>query len=207
MAARDATIAIKFVSDTTDATKGFDEVSKSAGGFQSGVDKAAKVAAVGGAALVAFGASAFNAASDAQQASGAVDAAFGGSADAIHKFAQTSAESVGLASGDYEAMAATFGASLKNMGVATDDLAPTTNDLVALGADLAAQYGGSTADAVSALSSLLRGETDPIEKYGVSIKGADLAAQKAAMGLSGLTGEADKAATSQATLALLTEQT
>src|SRR6478735_7898236 len=190
MAARDATIAIKFVSDTTDATKGFDDVSKSAGGFQSGVDKAAKVAAIGGAALVAFGKSAFDAASDA-----------------LHSFAKNSATSVGLASGDYEAMAATFGASLKNMGVAADDLAPTTNDLVSLGADLAAQYGGSTADAVSALSSLLRGETDPIEKYGVSIKSADLAAQKAAMGLSGLTGEADKAATSQATLALLTEQT
>jgi len=207
MAARTATLAVKFVSDTTDATKGFDEVQKSAGGFQSGVDKAAKVAAVGGAALVAFGASAFSAASDAQQAAGAVDAAFGGSADAIHKFAETSATSVGLASGDYEAMAATFGASLKNMGIATEDLAPTTNDLVGLGADLAAQYGGSTADAVSALSSLLRGETDPIEKYGVSIKSADLAAQKAAMGLGDLEGEADKAATTQAALALLTDQT
>jgi hypothetical protein len=202
-----ATLTVKFLSDTTDAVKGFGEVEKSTGGFQKGVDKAAKVAAIGGAALVAFGTSAFNAASDAQQAAGAVDAAFGDSAGAIHKFAQDSATSVGLASGDYEAMAATFGASLKNMGVAADDLAPTTNDLVSLGADLAAQYGGSTADAVSALSSLLRGETDPIEKYGVSIKSADLAAQKAAMGLGDLEGEADKAATTQAALALLTDQT
>ena len=207
MADRSATLAVKFVADTKDATKGFDEVSKSAGGFSRGVDKAAKVAAVGGLALVAFGKSAFDAASDAQQAAGAVDAAFGDAAGAIHDFAKDSATSVGLASGDYEALAAVFGASLKNMGVAAADLAPMTNDLVGLGADLAAQYGGETSDAVAALSSLLRGETDPIERYGVSIKAADVAAQKAAMGLDGLTGEADKNATAQATLALLTEQT
>ena len=88
-----------------------------------------------------------------------------------------------------------------------DQLAPKTNDLITLGADLAAQYGGSTADAVEALSAVFKGETDPIEKYGVSIKQSDIAAQKAAMGMSNLTGEADKQATAQATLALLTKQT
>ena len=207
MASRSATLAVKFVADTADAVAGFDKVAGAASGFQTGIDKAAKVAAVGGAALVAFGSQAFSAASSAEQAAGAVDAAFGTSAGAIHDFAKSSAESVGLASGDYEAMAAQFGAQLKNMGVAAGDLAPVTNDLVGLGADLAAQFGGSSADAVAALSSLLRGETDPIEKYGVAIKQADIQAQKAAMGLDGLTGEADKAATTQATLALLTEQT
>ena len=207
MAARSATLAVKITGDAGDAAAALDDVGRKAGGFQSGLNKAAAGAAVAGTALVAFGKQAFDAASSAQQAAGAVDAAFGASADAIHKFAETSAETVGLSSGDYEAMAATFGASLKNMGVAAEDLAPTTNDLVSLGADLAAQYGGSTSDAVEALGSLLRGETDPIEKYGVSIKAADIAAQKAEMGLSGLTGEADKQATTQATLALLTKQT
>ena len=207
MAATTATLAVKVTADAADAARGLDQVAGKAGGFQSGLNKASVAAAAGGAALLAFGKSAFDAASSAQQASGAVDAAFGSSAAAVHKFAQTSATSVGLAAGDYEAMAATFGAQLKNMGVAADDLAPTTNDLIGMGADLAAQFGGSTADAVAALGSLLRGETDPIERYGVSIKAADVAAKKAEMGLAGLTGEADKQATTQATLALLTEQT
>lgn len=207
MADRTATLAVKFTADTSDAARGFDDVSSKAGGFQTGLNKASAAAAAGGLALVAFGKSAFDAASSAEQAAGAVDAAFGDSAGAIHRFAQDSADSVGLASGEYESLAAVFGAQLKNMGVAADDLAPMTNDLIGMGADLAAQFGGSTSDAVSALSSLLRGETDPIERYGVSIKGATIEAQKAEMGLSGLEGEADKAATTQATLALLTEQT
>ena len=57
------------------------------------------------------------------------------------------------------------------------------------------------------MSSLLRGERDPIERYGVSIKQADVNARLAAMGLTGLEGEAAKAAERQATLALLTDQT
>ena len=207
MVDRTATLAVKFTADTSDAARGFDNVSTKAGGFESGLNKAATAAAAGGLALVAFGKQAFDAASSAEQAAGAVDAAFGDSAGAIHKFAQDSADDVGLASGEYENLAAVFGAQLKNMGVAAEDLAPTTNDLIGLGSDLAAQFGGSTSDAVAALSSLLRGETDPIEKYGVSIKQADIEAQKAAMGLGDLEGEADKAATTQATLALLTEQT
>ena len=207
MASRTATLAVKVTADAAGAARELDNVGSSAGKFQSGINKAAGVAAAGGLALAAFGKQAFDAASTAQQASGAVDAAFGKSAGAIHKFAQTSAQDVGLASSEYEGMAATFGAQLKNMGVSAKDLAPTTDDLIGMGADLAAQFGGDTSEAVAALSSLLRGETDPIERYGVSIKQADIAAKQAEMGMAGLTGEAAKQAKIQATLALLTEQT
>lgn len=202
-----AELAIKVTTNADKAADELDKVGKKAGGFSSGLNKAAAGAAVAGAAVVAFGKSAMDAASDAQQAAGAVDAIYGTTADTIHKFASTSATDVGVATSEYENMAAVFGAQLKNMGVATEDLAPQTDDLIGLGADLAAQFGGSTADAVAALSSLMKGEADPIEEYGVAIKKADVAAKKAEMGLGGLTGEADKAADTQAMLALLTEQT
>lgn len=204
---RTAILTVKILADATQASREMDNASGKVGKFQSGIRAAAIPAAAIGAGMVAFGLKAAAAASDAEQAMGAVDASFGKSAKVIHDFAKTSATSVGLSSREYEAMAATFGAQLRNMGVAADQLAPKTNDLVKLGADLAAQYGGSSAQAVEALGSLLRGETDPIERYGVSIKQADIAAQKAKMGLTGLTGAADKQATTQATLALLTQQT
>jgi phage-related protein len=207
VAASTATLAIKVTADASKAAAGLDDVAAKAGGFQSGLNKAAAAAAGAGLALAAFGTQAFEAASTAEQAAGAVDAVFGKQAATIHAWSQDSAEATGLAASEYEAMAATFGAQLKNMGVATEDLAPQTDELIGLGADLAAQFGGSTSDAVAALSSLLRGETDPIEQYGVSIRAADIEAQKAAMGLDGLTGAADKQATTQATLALLMEQT
>lgn len=204
---RSAILTIKILADATQASREMDTASGKMGKFQSGIGKAAIPAAALLGGMAAFGVAAGKAASEAEQAMGAVDAAFGKSAGAVHKFAETSATSVGLASREYEGMAAVFGSQLRNMGVAAGDLAPKTNDLVKLGADLAAQFGGDTSTAVEALGSLLRGETDPIEQYGVSIKQADISAQKAKMGLDGLTGSADKAATTQATLALLTQQT
>ena len=47
---------------------------------------------------------------------------------------------------------------------------------------MAAQFGGSSKQAVEALSSALRGETDPIEQYGVSLSEASIAAEGAALG-------------------------
>jgi hypothetical protein len=162
---------------------------------------------IGAAAVVGFAKDIVGAASDAEQAMGAVDAVFKENGAAIKAWSDQSAKSLGLSKTDYATLATTIGAQLKNAGTSMDDLAPKTNDLITLGADLAAQYGGSTSDAVEALSSVFKGETDPIEKYGVSIKQSDIAAQKAAMGMANLTGEADKQATAQATLALLTKQT
>jgi phage-related protein len=99
-----------------------------------------------------------------------------------------------------------IGAQLKNLGVPMDEVAGKTNDLVKLGADLSATYGGTTAQAVEALSSVLKGETDPIEKYGISIKQATIAAEMAKEGTDKLTGAAAKQAKTQATLNLVMQQ-
>lgn len=147
-------------------------------------------------------------ASEFQQQTGAVQAIFGGAdAQAILNFASTAAQDVGLARQQYQGFAAVVGAQLKNLGVPLDQVVGRTDDLITLGADLSAQFGGSTADAITAISSLLRGERDPIERYAVSLKQVDIDARKAELGLSGLTDEADKQATILATLDLLYEQT
>lgn len=198
--ARSAVLRVEIITDASKAAGGL-------GKFEGALNKAAVPAAAAGAAILAFGKATFDAASKAQQNMGAVDAVFGKSASEIHKWSKSAAESAGLSASAYEEMSAIIGAQLKNMGVPQKELAGQTNDLVKMGADLAAQFGGSTSDAVAALSSLLRGERDPIEKYGVSIKEADVKAQKAKMGLAGLTGAADKQATTMATMALLTQQT
>jgi hypothetical protein len=76
-----------------------------------------------------------------------------------------------------------------------------------MGADMAATFGGPASDAVSALSSVLKGEFDPIERYGVSLKQSDINARLAAQGQANLTGEALKQAQAQAALDLVTQQT
>lgn len=193
-------LKIRITSDSSEARQDI-------GGFSDAMGRAAVPAAVAGAAMLAMGADAVAAASDAEQAAGALEAVFGDATAQMSAYADEAATTVGLSEAQYSQMAAVMGAQLGNMGVAQGDLVGTTDELISKGADLAAQFGGSTSEAVEALSSLMRGERDPIEKYGVSISAAAVEAEKAKLGLSGLTGEADRAATTQATLSLLNQQT
>lgn len=191
-----------------------DSGDKGIGGFKSGVlggiksfagPLAAAFAAVGIGQIVsdAFGAAkdmvldSINLASDAEQSVGAVEAIFKDASGTIEKFGETSDQAVGLSTNSYRELATLLGAQLKNAGLPLDQVAEKTNQLVSLGADLAAQFGGSTADAVSALSSLLRGERDPIEKYGVTMNEASIKAEALAMGLGSASVDADKVAAAQ----------
>jgi hypothetical protein len=207
MAGKTAILSVRIIGDAVEAVGALGDVDSAAGRSMSKLDKASLAATGVLTAITAIGTQFGDAASDMEQAVGAVDAVFKGSADQVHQWADSAATDVGLASDEYSNMATILAAQLKNMGIPMEQVSGKTKDLIGLGADLSAQYGGSTSDAVEALSSLLRGERDPIERYGVSINQAAVNAEKAKLGLSGLTGEADKNANLQATLALLTQQT
>lgn len=166
------------------------------GAIQTGVD-----------AGVQYLSQAVRGAADLQQSVGAVEAVFKDSGDQILAWGEIAADAVGLSKNSYFEFATVVGAQLKNLGTPMEDVAERTNTLIGLGADLSAQFGGSTSEAVAALSSLLRGERDPIERYGVSIKQADVNARVAAMGLGELTLEEQRQAEIMATLSILTEQT
>lgn len=207
MSGRSLILAVKIIGDASDAIKAMDQAGGKTKGFGDNLRTAANWGVGALAGITAAAKECGEAASELQQSTGAVESVFGGYADKMLEHGKKAADAVGLSQSQYGNMASILGAQLKNMGLEIDAVAGQSNDLIGLGADLAATYGGTTADAVGALSSLLRGERDPIERYGVSIKQADIDAQKAAMGLDKLTGEAAKNADLQATLALLTKQT
>lgn len=162
-------------------------------------------AALGGISLIAKQSMEY--ASEAEQSYGAVESIFADHAQGIIDNSKRAATEVGVSGREYRELAANMGAMLKNMGMPMDEVADKSENLVGVAADLAATFGGTTKEAVESVTSLLRGETDPIEKYGVSIKQADINARMAADGLDGLTGEAEKQAKAQTLLKLLTEQT
>lgn len=205
--AKTAILAVRIISDATKAAKGFQQAETSTAKFERRLGTTTKVAGLATGALGLLALKARSQASALQQSSGAVDAVFGKQAASIKKLSKQAGDSLGLARSDYQQMAAVFGSQLKNMGVAQAALVPQTDKLLKLGGDLAATYGGSTADAVAALGSLLRGERDPIEEYGVGIKQADINARLAAKGQDKLTGAQRKAAETEATLFLLNKQT
>jgi hypothetical protein len=166
---------------------------------------AAPLAAAFGVAAIASGITGVvAAASDLEQALGGTDAVFKKQAAGIKRTAEGAAQSLGLPKTAYLELATVLGAGLKNKGL--EDFAGQTQKLIKLGADLAAQYGGSTQDAVAAISSLMRGETDPIEKYGIGINETAVNAELARKGLSKLEGAALDQAKAQARVDLLFKQ-
>jgi hypothetical protein len=150
---------------------------------------------------------AVTAAGSLQQSLGGVKAVFGESATGILDWGKTAATTVGLTRDEYSQLATVLGAQLKNGGTSLDELGTKTNSLIGLGADLASQFGGTTNDAVSALSATLRGEYDSIEKYGVSLTQAAIDAKAAELGFSKLGGTLSTQASQTARLALVYEQT
>ena len=205
--AKTAILKVRIISDGSEAGKGFGQAGKGLDAFENKVGKASKVAAVAGGAVLALGAKAVSAASDLEQASGAVESIFKGQSAAVDELGRNASRAVGLSNSAYQQTAAVLGAQLKNLGTSENELVGTTDRLISLGADLAATFGGTTQDAVNALSAAFRGERDPIEKYGVSIKQTQVNAWLAANGMSGLEGQAKTTAEAQATLALITDQT
>jgi hypothetical protein len=164
-------------------------------------------AAFGTAQVVGFFKDSIQGAANLQQSIGAIDTVFKNSSTKMHAWAKGAAQDVGLSRNEFNELGTIIGSQLKNGGTAMDQLAPKTNELITLGADLAAMYGGTTADAVGALSSALKGERDPIERYGGSLNQAKIDAEAASLGFEKVGGTLSAEASQAATLSLIMKQT
>jgi len=137
---------------------------------------------VAGATLAAGLLATTKAASDQEQAFGALDAVFKSNSASMRENA-AAAVNIGLSQTQYATSAAQLGSQLTNLGMSQSDVAGTTDDLITKAADMAAQFGGPTSQAVDAISAALRGERDPIEQYGISLTEAGIKAEMAATGM------------------------
>ena len=206
-------VKVSVVADTKKFTRAFQGLAKETGltglasAGKAAVKTLAATAAASTAAITAAGGKFVSAAADMEQSSGSIEAVFKEGADQMKAYADTAATSVGLTKNEYQELGTLLGAQLKNGGTSIDQLAGKTNDLIGVAADLAAQFGGSTADAVGALSSALKGERDPIERYGVSLKQASIDAKAAELGFTKVGGAFSNEAQQATTLALIMEQT
>lgn len=180
----------------TQAQRGFEAASRGA--------KLLAGVAAGGLALGLK--SAVDAASQAEQSIGGVQAVFKGYARTVIAASEDADQALGLSANSYRELATVIGSQLKNAGVPLDELASKTDGLVTMGADLAAMFGGTTEEAVRALSSALKGEMDPIEAYGISLNDAALKAEAAAMGLEVMGGTLTNSQRAMTVMSLVTKQ-
>lgn len=202
---KSAILSLRIIADAKNAAAGMGKASSAVGKFLKIAGAAAFAAA--GAALIKYGADAVGMAGDLEQSVGAVDTVFKGNAKQMHDWAKTAKNDVGLTRNEFNELGTLIGTQLKNGGTAMDQLAPKTNQLIGLGADLSSMFGGTSREAVEALSSALKGERDPIERYGVSLNQAKIDAEAAALGFKKVGGSLSDEANQAATLSLIMKQT
>ncbi|HEU5085673.1 MAG TPA: hypothetical protein VFU14_20195 [Acidimicrobiales bacterium] len=159
-------------------------------------------AGVAGVALYGLG----RTAGDLEQAVGGTEAVFGSAAGAIDEFAGRSAQAMGLSERAFREATTSIGGNLKRMGFDAGAAAEQSIELTQVAADLAATYGGTTAEAVAALGAAFRGEADPAERFNLNLKAGAVSAKAVEMGLAESTASVDEHARAQALLALIMEQ-
>lgn len=132
---------------------------------------------------------------------------FGESGAAIQAFSKTAATSLGLSEQNVLDAAGTFGIFGKAAGLGGTDLSDFSNQFTTLSSDLASFNNTSPEDAINAIGSALRGEMEPIRRYGVMLDDAAIKAEAMAQGLYSGKGALTAEAKTLATTALIYKKT
>jgi hypothetical protein len=210
-------IAMVATMDSKNAVKGMKdlagETQKSLGDSEKGIDAWGKKATLAGAAMVAAGAAGGAAlvgmgqkAIKLEDSIRGTNRVFGEAEAIITQYAENSAESLGLSEQAFRDSTSVLGSMITSMGWTEEAGAKLSIQMHEVGADLGSAFGTSTQEAITAIAALLRGERDPIERFGVSIKQVDINARTAALGLDVSTAAAKKYSESVVAVDLLMEQ-
>jgi hypothetical protein len=116
-------------------------------------------------------------ASDLNESLNAVNVTFGSSAKEITDWGKSNAASFGLSQSAFNAMATPLGAMLKNAGLSMQNTTKWTIDLTKRAADMASVFNTSVPEALEAIQAGLRGESDPLERFGVGLSAAKVEAE------------------------------
>jgi hypothetical protein len=176
------TLTLSLVADVDKFKKGLNKADNETRSFSDKLKTALKAGAVAfaaiGAAAGAFaikiGKEAINAASDFNEELQKSEVILGDGAAAVAKFASTAASKLGQSRTEALRAAGNFAIFGKSAGLSGQALSKFSTDFVTLASDLASFNNTSPEDAVQALGAALRGESEPIRRYGVLLNEATL---------------------------------
>lgn len=129
--------------------------------------------------------------SDLAETMNVVNVVFGSAATAVSDFAATAVKSLGMTRNEALDAASTFAIFGKSAGLAGSELVGFSTNLVKLATDFASFRNTTPAEAIQAIGAALRGESEPIRKYGVLLDDATLKAEAMKLGLYDGTGALD----------------
>jgi hypothetical protein len=171
----------------------FGSMAKAGAGFAVGIG--AVTAAVGafklGVNLLSAGLqassnyilSAISSSSDLQETTSKVGVIFGDGAKEIEAWSKTAADAFGQSQNQAMGAAANFALFGKSAGLSGTELTRFSTDLVELAADLASFNNTSQDEAILAVGAALRGESEPMRRFGVSLDEMTMKNQALKMGL------------------------
>lgn len=178
MAAR--TDVLVSINAKDNASKTLAGIGGSFGGLRSAINThsvaitaAMTTAAVG---IAAFAQSSIEASSSLEESINAVNVVFGEASKRILDFGQTAAKEVGLSMRQLNEAVTPLGSMLLNVGVSADEAANRSLDLTKRAADLASVFNVSLDEALTAVQAGLRGQTEPLTKFGVGLFDANVKA-------------------------------
>lgn len=209
---------VQITADVSGFSRGIDQAEKEIDGLQKAVDenldkigksfeKIGRKMSVFTAAFTLAAGKAYSMAADFQDAIGATEQVFKESSNYIKDWANNLSPDYGVAKKEALEYSNMMGSLLKNLGSLTvEEASKQSSALVELAGDLAAMYGGTVSEAVTALTGGLRGINVMLNKYGIGINEALTKTKAISMGLAEEGKELTIAARQAATLALIMEQ-
>lgn len=153
-----------------EGTKAADSINQ-IGTTARGILSADIIGQIGEAAKTGF-TKARDASTDLGESMNAVNRIFGESSDVINKWGEEQANSYGLSQRAFNQMAVPIAASLKNVGLEMNNVARMTLMLTERAADMGSVFNQDVAMVLEDIQAGLRGEADPLEKYGVGLSAA-----------------------------------
>jgi phage-related protein len=170
-----------------DAETAFDRFNtKAKKAFGGLLDLTKKVAVGAGALAGAAGVGAFKAveaASDLSEELAKAGELFGDTANEVDAFAKTAAKAFGQSRTQAVAAANQFALFGRAAGLAGQDLIGFSTDFVGLASDLASFNNSTPQEAIDAIGAALRGEAEPLRKFGVLLDDATLKNKALEMGI------------------------
>ena len=173
------TIAIPIVTSfnnkgISSAVKEFKNLETNSKRAQFAIKKAAVPAAAALAGLAAAAGKAVKAASDMAEAQSKVNVIFGDGAKDIAAYSKTASDKIGQSKQAVLDAAGTFGTFGKAAGLSGTNLAKFATGFSGLASDLASFNNSSPEEAIAAIGSGLRGEAEPLRRFGILLNDATL---------------------------------
>jgi hypothetical protein len=161
----------------------FKSLEKASEKAQFAIRKAAVPATAALAGLGTFAFKAAQKASDLNEEISKSEVIFGAASKDIVRFSKSAATSIGQSQRSALEAAGTFGVLGKAAGLSGQDLGKFSKQFTTLSSDLASFNNTTPEDAIQAIGAALRGEAEPIRRYGVLLNDATLKQKALELGL------------------------